>query len=169
MKIGRISLADGLIYFEVRGAAIEPCAYLGINETTTSVGAGWLDISEAKGIPYEIISKPTWNVRGAIQIAQDTFREIDKAGPEGAPYLARLSVTSPEFWTSTIDKRSRLQMQVARDIFILLMLPVWERRKWSGGQRGMHLDKLNMRFSKVGDTNRIMLANRITALRKRFS
>jgi hypothetical protein len=161
----RIKLEKGKIWFEPRTAAVEPCVYAVDSPDGLRVGAGWLDISEFKGtVPVEISTKPKWNIVAAIRIAQDVFRELDKAGPKGAPMLARLSVTSPDYWSAKIDNRSRIG-QAARDIFILLMLPFWEKQKWTHAQRAVHLNATGRWFNKIdGEANWRALADRTSDL-----
>lgn len=161
MKSVRIKTASGAIYFEARGAAVEPCAYVVNSPEGMRVGAGWLDFSEFQGsATVGLTDKTKWHIAAAIKIAQDVFRELDKAGPKGAPMLARLCVTSPDYWSAKIDNRSRIG-QAARDIFILLMLPFWEKQKWAHAQRAVHLNATGRWFNKIdGEANWRALADR---------
>lgn len=170
MKIAQITFDDTVFYFEPAGRPIEICAYYGQRQDgTTRVGAGWFDFTSAKGIPIKILKKPPWTRVAAVKIAQDALRDINKGGPAVATHLAHLSALNAEFWATRIDRRRKPSKQVARDIFILLILPIWERKNWSGGMRAAQLEEMGIEFSKDGDRSRIMLATRISALRKKYS
>lgn len=169
MKIARIKSGSTILWFEPRGKAVEPCVYIKEIPEGMRVGAGWIDFSDFTGSgDAEHSEKPNWNTVGAVRIAQDFFRELEKAGTRGAPLLARLSVSSPDYWADKIDNRSRLG-QAARDIFILLMLPVWEKRKWTHAERAHHLNASGRWFFKSdGEKNWRALADRTKDLEKKF-
>ena len=163
-KSGRETVA----YFEPRDMAVEPCAFVRNHGDRQEFGVCWLDMTTGfDSLPVKISETPSWNVAAAVVVAQDALSELDKAG-RGAPLLARLRVVAPDYWESKIEGRKRLTSS-ARDIYILLMLPVWDEKKlsWAEKSAELHAAAGIQPFSKSADTAWRMLANRAKALAKR--
>ena len=103
MKIAILHLREKngqetVAYFEPRGMAVEPCAFVRDHGDRQEFGVCWLDMTTGFDSLSVLVSEtPSWNVAAAVRVAQDALRELDAAG-RGAPLLARLSIDSPDYW-----------------------------------------------------------------------